>query len=588
MDNKAFNSLLSAYIDGELCPADKARVAAQLKSRPELAKLCNELRKVRKLLQEMPQAQVPERVREMLGDRLARLGKATNGTFEPPAFLNELLRHPEHLLNAYIDGELPQNQREYVQDHLLHVDANRKTLAELQQTANLVGSLERRPAPAGIVGSVLDQIRNEEQHSVASESQDGQKRPFAELLSAYADDEIDPRRRKLVVRKLKKSPKSQRRLEEYQTLKAELASLPRVSAPAGSVEKVVDWLKNHEPGTRPELVAHAKPQPIAASQTLETRAKKERRNLLRTAGLLAASLVLGYAVISFQFPQNQPPYVVQVAERDDRPSEPAPVSKNEPQPPQPVNEEPTVVAENDQDRPDDTAVAEETPRIPKFYVLPLEQLTNIRPGQLIDVLNEKQVKLVCLDVERVYNRLRVVMMNNNVPVVATEDAIQQHEKSGSNQLYVLDISTTPDQLTDILAELWESERRDGPLVSSVDIDRPSEELIEDVNRANDAVVQSDKPEQESKKESGKGTLQVPTIELPQRALGNVPSTRVSKALELTVSKDKPTGRSTVRRPAEQRSETKPPRKVAEAPKPQPEKKPKDERVRVLFVLEPRG
>jgi len=312
---------------------------------------------------------------------------------------------------------------------------------------------------------------------------------------------------------------------------------------------------------------------IAARHHNETAATSERKNLFRTAGLLAASLLIGWAVVSFQLPDEQGESIPQVAQTDPRlivpplrtPDSTPSVDVAAGDPPPNVEESfPTEVASNEPSNPRTT---------PEFYVLPLEKLKDIKAGEVVEVLNEKQVKLVCVDVERVYNRLRLVMMNNNVSVVNQEGKIKP-----DHPLYVLDIQTSPDQMSEILADLWESEKNE---VASVDITPPSEKLLDEVQNGATAVV---KTESAKSAEKESGPIMVPRIELPDNTLANRPNPRLKEALESAALKgSKP--KSTVNRNAEKNRSAKRPASQQEQV-PQQTASTEEKQVRVLFVLEP--
>lgn len=583
MDKKTFHAMASSYIDNELSAADRRRFEAMLRDRPELSRLCDDLRKVSRLIQELPKEKLPPQVRQELRRRMERLSKKPAHHFDPPAFRNDDLRDPHSLLNAYVDGELASKEREYVETHLLGVEEYQRLFKQLQRTSSLLSGMNSVKAPRGLVDSVLAQVQSEEAAGMETAlTDDGQKRPFGELLSAYSDGEVSPQRRKLVERKLKKSPKTRKRLEEFQICSRELASLPKAPAPAGAVDQVVDWLKRHEPGTRKDVITQRKEKPIAARQAYDSRAKSERKDLLRTAGLLAASLLLGWAVVQYQGPDRRDFESPQVALRQPGPSAPAPVAG------QPEVNKTDAVADSKAVPPaqevdaGDMDDATTTPADPQFYVLRLEDLKDIKAGEVVEVMNHKQVKLVCLDVERVYNRLRLVMMNNNVPVVSSDS--KTATPRAENQMYVLDIATSPDQISGILSELWESERHGGPLVSSVDITQPSEELLEDVQRAEDAVVKAESAPTENN-DSKAGPQRVPRIDVPQRALGNLPSARVGGALELTLPKSKSNGKKPAGKAPSKNRTSQPPADENSQPSNQTGSK-SDNQVRVLFVLEP--
>lgn len=68
--NRRDLELLSAYLDGELKPADSARLEARLNTDPELAAVLNDLRAARALLRKLPTRKAPRNftlTRKMVG-----------------------------------------------------------------------------------------------------------------------------------------------------------------------------------------------------------------------------------------------------------------------------------------------------------------------------------------------------------------------------------------------------------------------------------------------------------------------------------------------------------------------------------------
>ncbi|MFZ5884347.1 MAG: anti-sigma factor family protein [Chloroflexota bacterium] len=68
--NRRDLELLSAYLDGELKPADSARLEARLNADPELASVLNDLRAARTLLRKLPSRKAPRNftlTRKMVG-----------------------------------------------------------------------------------------------------------------------------------------------------------------------------------------------------------------------------------------------------------------------------------------------------------------------------------------------------------------------------------------------------------------------------------------------------------------------------------------------------------------------------------------
>jgi hypothetical protein len=68
--NRRDIELLSAYLDGQLKPADSARLESRLKTEPELVSVMDDLRATRNLLRKLPQRRAPRNftlTRQMVG-----------------------------------------------------------------------------------------------------------------------------------------------------------------------------------------------------------------------------------------------------------------------------------------------------------------------------------------------------------------------------------------------------------------------------------------------------------------------------------------------------------------------------------------
>src|SRR4051812_6577950 len=65
-----------------------------------------------------------------------------------------------HLVNAFMDGELPEQQREAVLAHLADCDVCRETLEELRAISRMVSAAPLRPMPAGLIERLEDQFES--------------------------------------------------------------------------------------------------------------------------------------------------------------------------------------------------------------------------------------------------------------------------------------------------------------------------------------------------------------------------------------------------------------------------------------------
>ena len=83
------NELLSAYLDGELDEATRAKVVSHLSANPAVAQLLNELRETRNLLRGLPRPPVPEGFAEDVmaaAERQALIGEQGAQPAKPARF----------------------------------------------------------------------------------------------------------------------------------------------------------------------------------------------------------------------------------------------------------------------------------------------------------------------------------------------------------------------------------------------------------------------------------------------------------------------------------------------------------------------
>jgi negative regulator of sigma E activity len=117
------------------------------------------------------------------------------------------------------------------------------------------------------------------------------------------------------------------------------------------------------------------------------------------------------------------------------------------------------------------------PDVPKHLPVsitdePLKRLDQlIRPGQQI-TLPHSQITFVCLDVAEMYDRLQVVLLQHSIKS-ERKDLPEQHV---DGQILTVEIAATPDQLTQVLANLRTAEDS-SRLLTAVEVSEPRKPLM---------------------------------------------------------------------------------------------------------------
>ncbi|MBN1944090.1 MAG: zf-HC2 domain-containing protein [Bradymonadales bacterium] len=88
---------------------------------------------------------------------------------------NPPVHYIDEQLSAYLEGELTQQEKDALEDHLVHCRRCREAMDELQRTRALLGSLPRQSAPSFFTSRVQGRIRRRSRGRFFSDS----------LLSSY-------------------------------------------------------------------------------------------------------------------------------------------------------------------------------------------------------------------------------------------------------------------------------------------------------------------------------------------------------------------------------------------------------------------
>lgn len=516
MDGETLQQWLSAFLDGELSGPDRAQLEAVLRADPRCCRQLAELATVKGLLGRLPIVPAPATVLPAVRAALPATAVPSADSLSSGAFLQALLTEPELLINAYSDHELSAEQRRHVETQLLVQPEHQQWLRDITQLAAGLGALLPEAAPPNVLAQVTAALAADQPKSADPDlqaprpaadrssprvgadpgRQRRKRRVAAWLLSAYLDDELTDAERRLVERKLARSPRWRRWLRQQKKLQRWLAGLPRLAADPDCVEPVVAEIAGgtSEPSARPAVP----PNGVAPVPAMEPAAGELRHESVvwafraTSALALAASIVLfiGFVQLFAHYGRMKATRPTDIVSRPPVPAEESPL--------------PTVAA--DRSRPTappldvfgslhagwhqrtriamtpEAAVA----RAPGHealepMVLSFEEVKKMRPGDVVTTLDGKQLNFVCVDVKRVYDHLRIVLKRNQISLV---DPVAAGAGSGRDDspLYVVDISATPDQVRGMLADL-PHEEAGRALISQVDIGDPDEELLTSMRNA---------------------------------------------------------------------------------------------------------
>lgn len=125
----------------------------------------------------------------------------------------------------------------------------------------------------------------------------------------------------------------------------------------------------------------------------------------------------------------------------------------------------------------------------------LDKLSRIKAGDLVS-LNHQQISMVCVDVEKFYDRLHIVLAQHEAPFVALEPS-EQRDKKAKNRLVVLEVSTSPSRLQEVLADLRHAEEK-SPLLDDISVEAVSTAVFAYLSAADRARLAPPEGKGESK------------------------------------------------------------------------------------------
>lgn len=420
MDSKRLSRVLSAYLDGALRERDRRRVRRFLRKDRAAADLFAALKATRDALRELPTAPAPSHVVDQAVSKLRTLPSPSDTVMAAGEFLEQLLNEPQLVLEAYLDDELTGEQRRHVEEQLLVREEHRAYLTETQRLRLTSESLPKRSAPNRLVETALERIERR--------------------------DWVEP----------------------------------------------VDPAAANDPSSRPGACSDWE---LAGRRDASKGATSRRgRPIWRSAGLLAASIALVFAAVEL-LPRDQAPEAqrqLALAPAEDQPIEEGMQKTLE------VSEK--VRAERDEAAPLLKAAPVAAPAEPAVGrrqvassaspgkdaaappLLPLAPLAELRPGDVV-AFHDRELRLVCVDVEAMYDRLRVVLIDHEVGMVEVDATRSSKEDRAAETegMYVIEVSTSGGQLADILTDLYRGEQH-RPLVAKVDLDAPSPTTIAGIAR----------------------------------------------------------------------------------------------------------
>ena len=498
MNDERLDRLFSSYLDGELTEAERRLVEHEIRRPGSSAVLrIQELRRTAQILADLPRSSVPSGFARELMERVYREAGAPPDEISA-SLLQQLLDDPELYLSAYADGELSDRERREVEDYLLIWEDHRATLDAIRRVKGVVADLpveslsgEQREA---ILKRLVDESGGDEDVEwddapLSDESGRPSKRPFKELLSAYLDGEVDERRRKRVERRLKSSPRVRLALKRYARVRALLRELPRHRAPAGLLDCVLTAIHEEQASPRSEpvkVMAVADNDDVGYFADLPPRCRPVRRDryaVYRLFGYGAVAAAVVVAMLMVDVPALLRPSPVAPVEIV-KILTPLPVDRT-PAPARPVNRPPTELASSPAvARPTapDSKPATSVEAVVKSQDgqnldrpglnLPVERLSRLRPGEILE-LDGQQISLLCLDVQKTYTQLRVVLMTHAVSSQPEEGSLAEAEVSPNT--YMVEVAASAETLGKVFADLgWREQLTDEQLITAVDFSEPEE------------------------------------------------------------------------------------------------------------------
>jgi len=439
-------SLLSAYLDGELSPKQREYVEAALASSPELQVELEHFKRLIGQLKGLSHVTLPEPIRNDILKQIAAL---------PSMSAEELTEEEiELLLTAYAYGELDDAGQQDLETLLLVADSHQETVRQFQQVRELMNSLPERPIPAEVLAVVLDRL-----HRWAEKSTEKSRvrRPLSEYLSAYLDGEVSSRRRAQIEQRLAESRNARQALGSLDWVRANVSSLPRVSAPASVMKNVMAEIaaETHEQNRVASTIGADVPRdPAVDLPWVKTESESSGRpsHFFRWDALFLAAasvmLVVSIGGLVATFPKKGGQVV----------------AKQSPTPPKEKEKGPTPAP----------AVASHPDGHDEMHALAapigLNHLTEIlqeKPDRLVHRIDRKQVTLTTHDVDKVLD------------VMGLAGQAEPFGKADSQR--VVHFKGTPHDVSNVLSRVEEVSRKSN-LVSQVDIEEPHQDLRDQLLR----------------------------------------------------------------------------------------------------------
>lgn len=146
--------MLSAYLDGELSSEERHEVERKLAESSELRQLLGQLRQLSDDLRLLPRYRLGEPVYDRILSEIEQLSKASADDAQEPLL-------PDELISAYLDGELPDADRQRV-EHQLETSAEHcQLLDELRGLHDTLRSLPKHQLDDGFADRVVRRAERE-------------------------------------------------------------------------------------------------------------------------------------------------------------------------------------------------------------------------------------------------------------------------------------------------------------------------------------------------------------------------------------------------------------------------------------------
>lgn len=444
-------SVLTAYLDGELTDAQRRRLEAALDRSGLLRSQLEALQRVARAVRTLPTANAPRKTIESVLSRIQQRSPSV-------ADLDISPQEVDLLLAAYAHGELDNESAAEVERVLLASAEHRGAVLGHRRISRALDAFHETPVPPEVLSHVLERLHRlvEAQPALSR----GGKRPFGEWITAFLDREVDDHKRHRVEARLAQSERARQMLKGFSRVRDGLAHIPRVAAPTGLMESVVESLLADEiPVLEPDVVEAAPAMDaewLAAGSPLTARSPRTHGWL--TLGLSAACVLLALAgVWSIQALAPSSPVKQMVANAPP----PAPKSK-QPHPPAPTIDE-TPLSDLAASLPPVVPVA------PEENIDDLDELASIDPISLASEIHEMQLTLSAADVPRAVREFKAALDLDLNPQKAPP-------LNGSQPIYVVELSGDASEVSLVLSQLREMSRR-GELMSHVGIRKPTDAIL---------------------------------------------------------------------------------------------------------------